>query len=164
MCPMHYQTISRGDLSYGQPLMYGYRFGRAARRRLVASLVAGGLVLLGLLLAPDGAGAASSDATNVGLVEGITQALKVAGLTPGGVTMEGVTPPGARAETYSRLSKPDSWAASTAAPTMPAVLRSSAGMIGGRSLSSGRNFSCFLETPPPTTIRSGENSFSISSK
>ena len=48
-------------------------------------------------------------------------------------------------------------AASQAAPTMPAELSSLAGTISVFSFSLGRNFSDFLLTPPPTTIRSGQN-------
>ncbi len=44
---------------------------------------------------------------------------------------------------------------------MPAWLRSCAGTMGQRSVSLGRNFSLSLEMPPPTTMRSGEKSFSI---
>ena len=43
---------------------------------------------------------------------------------------------------------------------MPAVFNSLAGTISVFSLSLGRNFSDFLLTPPPTTIRSGQNSAS----
>ena len=49
-------------------------------------------------------------------------------------------------------------AASTAAPTMPAVLSSVAGTIRVSMPSSGRNLSAFLLTPPPTTNSSGEKS------
>ena len=49
-------------------------------------------------------------------------------------------------------------AASTAAPTMPAVLRSLAGTIGVSRSSSGRYLSACLLMPPPTTKRSGESS------
>ena len=48
-------------------------------------------------------------------------------------------------------------AASQAAPTMPAVFSSLAGTISVFSFSLGRNYSAFLLTPPPTTIRSGQN-------
>lgn len=47
-----------------------------------------------------------------------------------------------------------------AAPTMPAVLSRAAGTIGVRNRSSGRNFSCFFDTPPPTTNKSGLKSIS----
>ena len=50
--------------------------------------------------------------------------------------------------------------AAIAAPTMPALLSSSAGFTGARRSSSGTHFSEFLLTPPPTTNRSGVNSFS----
>ena len=43
---------------------------------------------------------------------------------------------------------------------MPAVFSSLAGTISVFSFSLGRNFSDFLLTPPPTTIRSGQNSAS----
>jgi hypothetical protein len=46
--------------------------------------------------------------------------------------------------------------ASSAAPMMPASLRSSAGTIGVCRSSSGRNLSAFLLTPPPTTNSSGD--------
>jgi hypothetical protein len=46
--------------------------------------------------------------------------------------------------------------ASTAAPMMPASLRSWAGTIGVCSFNNGRNLSAFLLTPPPTTKSSGE--------
>src|SRR5664279_2464038 len=45
-----------------------------------------------------------------------------------------------------------------AAPTMPASLRSSAGLTGVLSVSRGTHFSESLLTPPPTTNRSGVNS------
>ena len=50
--------------------------------------------------------------------------------------------------------------ASAAAPTMPAVLRSVAETISVRMSSRGMNDVAFLLTPPPTTNRSGEKSFS----
>ena len=43
---------------------------------------------------------------------------------------------------------------------MPAVFNSLAGTISVFSSSVGRNFYDFLLTPPPTTIRSGQNSAS----
>ena len=43
---------------------------------------------------------------------------------------------------------------------MPAVLSSFAGTISACSFILGRNFSEFLLTPPPMTIRSGQNSAS----
>src|SRR3954469_25594525 len=50
--------------------------------------------------------------------------------------------------------------AAIAAPTMPALLSSWAGFTGVRTSSSGTHFSAFLLTPPPSTNRSGVNSFS----
>ena len=50
--------------------------------------------------------------------------------------------------------------ANAAAPTMPAVLRRVAAMISVSMSMSGMNSWPCLLTPPPTTIRSGENSFS----
>lgn len=51
-------------------------------------------------------------------------------------------------------------AASVAAPMMPALFRSVAGMIGACRSSSGRNSSWCFDTPPPTTKSSGESSAS----
>jgi hypothetical protein len=48
-------------------------------------------------------------------------------------------------------------AASQAAPTMPALLRSLAGTISVFSFNLGMNLSAFLLTPPPTTIKSGQS-------
>ncbi len=48
-------------------------------------------------------------------------------------------------------------AAREAAPMIPDELRCTAATIGVFSSSSGRNFSGCLETPPPTTNRSGLN-------
>ena len=50
--------------------------------------------------------------------------------------------------------------AAIAAPTMPALLSSWAGFTGVRTSSSGTHLSAFLLTPPPSTNRSGVNSFS----
>src|SRR5690606_4893177 len=49
----------------------------------------------------------------------------------------------------------DQPAAREAAPMMPDALRCTAATMGVLSSSSGRNFSGCLETPPPTTNRSG---------
>jgi hypothetical protein len=43
---------------------------------------------------------------------------------------------------------------------MPAAFCNSAGTMGVRSDSNGRNFSDLRETPPPTTNRSGQRRFS----
>jgi len=48
-------------------------------------------------------------------------------------------------------------AARVAAPMMPALLRSVAGMISACRSSSGRNSSYCFDTPPPTTKSSGES-------
>lgn len=51
-------------------------------------------------------------------------------------------------------------AARVAAPMMPALLRSVAGMISACRSSSGRNSSYCFDTPPPTTKSSGDSSAS----
>ncbi len=51
-------------------------------------------------------------------------------------------------------------AARVAAPMIPALLRSVAGMISACRSSSGRNSSWCFDTPPPTTKSSGESSAS----
>ena len=52
-------------------------------------------------------------------------------------------------------------AAAMAAPTMPASLRSRAGMTWAVTVRRGIKFSCFLHTPPPRMIKLGENNFSM---
>src|SRR5690606_22499303 len=59
---------------------------------------------------------------------------------------------------------PAARAASAAAPTIPAALRSRAGTIGARRSSRGKNWSACFETPPPTTNRSGESRSSSTPK
>ncbi len=48
-----------------------------------------------------------------------------------------------------------------AAPTMPASLRKAAGNSLARTWIWGKNFSCFLLTPPPTMMTSGQKSNSM---
>ena len=52
------------------------------------------------------------------------------------------------------------WVFISTAPMMPALFFSFAGTIGVRRSSRGRNLSCFFDTPPPTTNRSGLKSIS----
>ena len=66
----------------------------------------------------------------------------------------------ARTDRGSRLRRLLVGGAAAAAPTMPAVLRRVAEMISVSISISGMNSRACLLTPPPTTIRSGENSFS----
>jgi len=50
--------------------------------------------------------------------------------------------------------------AHSAAPTIPASLRNSAGTILTRGFTYLKNFACFALTPPPMTISSGQRIFS----
>ncbi len=70
--------------------------------------------------------------------------------------------PPAACPARSRRAGPDYLlvAARVAAPMMPALLRSVAGMISACRSSSGRNSSWCFDTPPPTTKSSGESSAS----
>ncbi len=71
-----------------------------------------------------------------------------------------VEPRSHRTERARRSDRPPGQAlraARVAAPMMPALLRSVAGMISACRSSSGRNSSYCFDTPPPTTKSSGES-------
>ena len=68
--------------------------------------------------------------------------------------------PGASGPRTARPGRQAERAARVAAPMMPALLRSVAGMMSACRSSRGRNSSYCFDTPPPTTKSSGESSAS----